>query len=144
MSILNYTTKVPVERSVQEIQKTLVKAGAMATMLQYDNGMVSSVAFKLDTKVGPVSFLLPSNPDGVLKVMRKGKGGKVTPEQLAQANRVAWRILKDWIEAQMAIITAEMATPLQVFLPYAQTKEGTIYECVQRGGLTKLLTDGRG
>jgi hypothetical protein len=143
MTILNYTTKVPVERSVQEIQKTLVKAGATATMLQYDSGMVSSIAFKLDTKHGPVSFLLPSNPDGVLRVMRKGKAGKVTPEQFQQANRVSWRILKDWIEAQMAIISAEMATPLQVFLPYAQTKDGTVYECFERGGMS-ALTDQSG
>ena len=143
MSILNYTTKVPVERSVQEIQKTLVKAGANATMLQYTEGSVSSIAFKLNTKHGDVSFLLPSNPDGVLRVMRKGKSGKVTAEQLQQANRVSWRILKDWIEAQMAIITAEMATPLQVFLPYAQTKDGTVYECFERGGMNSL-TDGRG
>lgn len=142
MSILNYTTKVPVERSVQEIQKILVKAGATATMLQYANGQPSSIAFKIDAKPGSISFLLPSNPDGVLRVMRKGKGGKVTPEQAAQASRVAWRILKDWIEAQMAIINAEMATPLQVFLPYAQTKDGTVYECFERGGMPALTNQG--
>lgn len=142
MTILNYTTKVPVQRSVQEIQDKLVRAGATATMLQYDSGMVSSIAFKLNTKHGPVSFLLPSNPDGVLNVMRKGKRGQPTREQFEQANRVAWRILKDWVEAQMAIIAAEMATPLQVFLPYAQTPEGTVYECMERGGIT-AITDQR-
>lgn len=140
MTILNYTTKVPVDKSVGEIQKILVRAGASATMIQYADGQPASIAFKLDTKHGAVSFLLPSNHEGVLRVMRKGKA-RVTPEQVAQGRRVAWRILKDWIEAQMAIITAEMATPLQVFLPYAQTKDGTIYECFERGGMT-ALTDG--
>lgn len=143
MTILNYTTSVSVQRSVQEIQQKLVKAGAIATMLQYDNGMVSSIAFKLNTKHGPVSFLLPSNPEGVLRVMRKGSKKPATRKQFEQANRVSWRILKTWCEAQMAIITAEMATPLQVFLPYAQTKEGTVYECLERGGI-KALTDARG
>lgn len=144
MSILNYTTKVPVQRSVQEIQDKLVKAGATATMLQYDSGMVSSIAFKLNTKHGPVSFLLPSNPDGVLRVMQKGKRGQPTREQFEQANRVSWRILKDWIEAQMAIIAAEMATPLQVFLPYAQTRDGTVYDCMERGGIAALTDQSAG
>lgn len=140
--IKNYTTSVSVDRSLQEIQKILVKAGAKATMIQYDNQLPSSIAFKLDTKHGQVSFLLPSNPDGVLRVMRKGKTYKVTQEQLQQANRVSWRILKDWIDSQLAIITAEMATPLQVFLPYAQTKDGTVYEVLERGGVG-MLTDQR-
>ncbi len=137
MSILNYTTKVPVEQSLREITRALVKAGATATMLQYDSGLVSSIAFKLNTKHGPVSFLLPSNPDGVLRVMLKGKT-TATRAQFEQANRVSWRILKNWIEAQMAIITAELATPMQVFLPYAQTAQGTVYECFERGGMASL------
>ncbi|WP_189339127.1 hypothetical protein [Williamsia muralis] len=39
-----------------------------------------------------------------------------TPEH---ALRVAWRITKDWVEAQLAIIETQMVTPAQVF-PRAQ------------------------
>ena len=61
---------------------------------------------------------------------------KCTPEQAA---RVAWRILKDWVEAQMAVIDAGMATLPQVFLPYAQTDTGeTVYERFESGNLLRL------
>lgn len=138
MSILNYTTKVPVNRSVQEIQEKLVKAGANAVMTEYGEGVLSHISFRLDTKHGPISFRLPANTEGVLRVMQKGKRGSPTPEARAQAARVAWRIVKDWVEAQMAIVAADMATPLQVFLPYAQTAGGTVYECFERAGMAAL------
>ena len=46
-----------------------------------------------------------------------------------QAARVAWRCLKSWVEAQMALIQIGMATMDQVFLPYVLNDEGkTLYE----------------
>lgn len=47
----------------------------------------------------------------------------------AQAEWVAWRILKDWVAAQMALIESGQAQAAQVFLPYATEQSGrTIYE----------------
>lgn len=47
---------------------------------------------------------LPANVDAVLAVLakQKVKCGR------DQAERVAWRILKDWVAAQMAILESEM------------------------------------
>lgn len=51
-----------------------------------------------------------------------------------QASRVAWRVIKDWLEAQLAMIKAEMVTIDQVFLPYAQNEAGvTLYESLEAG-----------
>lgn len=51
---------------------------------------------------------------------------KATPEQ---AERVAWRILKDWTEAQMALLDIEMVRFEEIFLPYIETNTGqTVYE----------------
>lgn len=49
---------------------------------------------------------------------------------LQQAERVAWRIIKDWIEAQMAIIEAQLASMDEVFFPYMLDSAGqkTLYE----------------
>jgi hypothetical protein len=56
-----------------------------------------------------------------------------------QAARIAWRIVKDWVEAQLAIIEAEMASRPEVFLPYAQTNTGeTIFQRFEKNGLTAL------
>jgi hypothetical protein len=54
------------------------------------------------------------------------------------ARDVSWRIIKDWVEAQMAIIETCMVTTARVFLPYAVTKNGqTVYEYF--AGNTQLL-----
>lgn len=131
MPLLNYTTKVPVYRSIQEIQKTLVKAGARSVMMDYDDeGAISAIAFKIVLNSNEISFLLPSRTDEVLEVMRHDG----TPRSLLtneHAQRVAWRIIKDWVEAQMAIVATNMVTLPQVFLPYAVNRDGkTLYEIV--------------
>ncbi len=52
----------------------------------------------------------------------------------AQAARVAWRIIKDWIEAQLALVEAEQVDMVEVFLPYAQVQGGrTVYEALTSG-----------
>ena len=46
-----------------------------------------------------------------------------------QAERVALRILKDWVETQMALLDIEMVRFEEIFLPYIETSSGqTIYE----------------
>ncbi len=52
------------------------------------------------------------------------------------ATRVAWRILKDWVRAQMAILETEMVSVEQIFLPYMEAKDGrTVYELMVANGL---------
>lgn len=41
-----------------------------------------------------------------------------------QAKRVSWRIVKDWVEAQLAIIESGQAEMGEVFMPYAVTISG--------------------
>lgn len=138
MPILNYTTSMPVANSVAEIQKKLVKASASAILSEYENGVLSHISFKVKTQHGDITFRLPANIEGVFSALKRDCK-KVKREQ---AERVAWRIIKDWVEAQLAIIEAGMATLPQVFLPYAQTQNGTVYECFERGGML-ALTDQR-
>ena len=74
---------------------------------------------------------LPARIDACLNVLRKEKREnprKQIKDTREQAERVAWRILKDWVEAQMALIDIEMARFEEVFLPYIQTNNGqTVY-----------------
>lgn len=45
-----------------------------------------------------------------------------------QAERVAWRVAREWLLAQLAIIEAQMATLDQVMLPYLQVDgQKTLY-----------------
>ncbi len=57
------------------------------------------------------------------------------------AARVGWRILKDWVRAQMAILETEMVEIEQIFLPYMEAKDGrTLYETMIDKGF--YLTEG--
>jgi len=48
-----------------------------------------------------------------------------------QAVRTAWRIVKDWVEAQMAILETEMVTMEEVFLPYLLVAgDKTLYQAI--------------
>ena len=64
-------------------------------------------------------------------MLRSQRGVETRYKTPEQAKRVAWRIVKDWVEAQLAIIETQMVKPEQVFLPYAITQTGeTLYETV--------------
>lgn len=133
MAILNYTTSIAAEKSIGEIQKCLVKHGATKIVTDYSEQLPSAVTFCLPLNGNMVAFVLPANYDGVLRAMNKDikvPGRLCTKEQ---ALRVSWRIVKDWVEAQMAIVEAQLADMAEVFLPYAITRQGTtVYQMMQQ------------
>ncbi len=126
MAILNYTTKIDSYKTITEIQKILAQGGANKIIIDNDtNGMPTALTFCIDWEGTPIAFSLPCNFTGVLKAMRNNKKVPNSFCNEEQALRVGWRILKDWVEAQMAIVEAKLANTAEVFLPYAVTKQGT-------------------
>lgn len=126
MPILNYTTKIDSYKTITEIQQILSRHGATKMIVDNDGaGMPVALTFCVNWNGNLAAFSLPCNFEGVLKSMKKNK--KVPRSRCTedQALRTGWRIVKDWVEAQMAIIEAELATMPEVFLPYAVTKSGT-------------------
>lgn len=124
MALLNYTTKIPAWQTVSEIQQLLAKAGASHFSVKNEGSDPIAISFTIDFKGQPLNFLLPCNFKGVAKTLVKNKnsadqyrpGLHGSREQYAL--NVGWRILKDWIEAQTALITVEMATIQEVFMQY--------------------------
>lgn len=129
MPIKNYTTSISVDKTIGEIQQALRKAGASAVLVEYDErGNVSTVNFKLKMPHGEVAFRLPGRVDGVLTSLQRQRVEKRFQTR-EQAERVAWRIVKDWTTSQLAIVEAEIAGMAEVFLPYADAGNGqTLYE----------------
>jgi hypothetical protein len=119
---LNYTTAVPVARTTGEMQEILGKAGADAVAVMYQGGKPVGMSFSLDTPSGQRSFTLPVDVPAVQKLLTSQKrGNKRVDDRPAQAERVAWRIVKDWLAAQLALIDAQMASLDEVMLPYLVT-----------------------
>lgn len=132
MAILNYTTTVDSFKTVSEIEYMLVKHKAKSIMKNYEGESITGLSFLIDTGVQQIPVRLPVKVDECLKVLKKEKREnprKQIRDTREQAERVAWRILKDWVEAQMALLDIEMVRFEEIFLPYIQTETGqTVYE----------------
>lgn len=138
MPLLNYTSEVDADKTIGEINKILSKMGASSVMTDYNDGIVSALSFAIDRNGQKLGFRLPCDWKPVYDVMYKDKKAyeehdkryaHQQSERRMQAVRTSWRIVKDWIEAQMALIETNMAKTEQVFLPYLVVGKGeTLYE----------------
>lgn len=132
MAILNYTTTVDSFKTVSEIEYILMKHKAKSIMKNYDGEIITGLSFLIDTGLQQIPVKLPVKVDECLKVLKKEKREnprKQIKDTREQAERVAWRILKDWVEAQMALLDIEMVRFEEIFLPYIEVNNGqTIYE----------------
>ncbi len=148
MPLLNYTTEISPERTISEIQKMLSRHNVTAMMTEYDGPNVSAVSFRMNVDGVPMGYKLPCNWRSVLQVFKDNpqairnmrlKGGTLED----QAIRTAWRVIKDWIEAQLALVEINMVTIPQVFLPYTIMKDGrTLSEHIDENPRF-LLGDGK-
>jgi len=135
-NIKNYTTEVPADRSILEIEKLLTLFGAIAIIKEYtSDGRVHSLTFRLQDD----TFRLPANVKGVKEEMFKGIRAQRDSEKRREdkAYRVAWRILKDWTHAQLSLIASGQAYPMEIFLPYMFDGKLTLYQKFMEG---RLLT----
>ena len=128
MPIANFSTTVDALKTVGEIQGILVRHGAKSILMDYENGIITSLSFKVDTPHGEMAIRLPVNARAVLRVLKE-QG--VTPRyaNYEQAVKIAWRIVKDWVRAQMALLETEMVRMEEVFFAYLLNPSGkTLYE----------------
>lgn len=128
MPILNYTTSVTAERTVDQLTKMLVANKASAILTEFEDGRPVGLAFKLKTANGPSEYSLPCRWRQVQAVLFEQR---VEPRYRGDEHclNVAWRILKDWTEAQIAIVQAGLVTVDEVFLPYRLIAPGqTVYQ----------------
>lgn len=135
MALKGYTTTVPASTSVDEITVMLRAHGARSITTDYERAVPVAVEFLLETPHGPHWFRLPARVDRVLAVlMRQHKAGQLRAHTgmptRAQAERVAWRIIRDWVAAQLALIETNLVDATEILLPYLLNQRGgqTVYE----------------
>lgn len=140
--IKNYSTTVTANRSIEEIQSSLVAHGASAVALDFERGTgrIAALKFKMhlgDTELG---FEMPVDWRRFQAVLKQQKVARWEDEDYCY--RVAWRNVRDWLLSQMAFHETRMVELVQVFLPYAITDNGTtMFDRLASGNL-KLLGTG--
>ena len=144
--LLNYSTKVAAPVTIGQIMDILVKHGADNINVVYDpeTHQPRALAWRVQTRQGNLSYALPCRVDAVFEILTRQRVlVRNAQARREQAARVAWRILKDWVEAQMALLETGMVDLEEIFLPYMLTGTGehqrTVYEALQAGsGLPAL------
>ena len=137
MPIKKYTTKIDCYQSIGEIQGVLARHGARKIMIDYgESGQPDGIAFAIQSGQTAQMFILPANVDGVEAVFKKQK----VKADRQQAERTAWRNVRDWIMAQMAFIESGNVQMDEIFLPYLTDGKKTLYQAYKSGQL--LLGDG--
>ena len=93
-----------------------------------------------------MSFKLPAEVEAcenVLKSNIKRPRADTYKRIAAQAERTAWKIIADWVDAQMAMIKLSQVDFMQVFMAYLYdpAKMQTFYQIVKQKGFQKLLPE---
>jgi len=145
MHIKNYTSGVPVERTIMRIEMALISGGAVGIMKDYIDGRISAISFSIPSlEKRLVSVRLPANAEAVYEVFLSAmkRPRKETLNRLHdQADRTAWKLVQDWVEIQMAMIKMQQAELIQVFLPYIWDGKQTFYNLIKSGNY-KMLGEG--
>jgi|SRR6056297_675530 len=135
MVLKNYTTSISVEKTMMEIEKILASHGASHIFKMYnDDHQPMALAFKASINGQLISFKLPMEEDKILRVFQievnKGKLPKKYYSDKDQARRTGWRIIKDWVVAQMALIEIHVVKFEEIFLPYIydEVNNKTLFE----------------
>jgi len=150
MPLKNYTTTIAPEKTIAEIEANLSMHGASDIHKQYDGrGNVVAITFGINTEHGFIPFRLPAKPEAVRQILMDEKEKrqlnipKKTASDISHARRVTWRIIKDWIDAQIALIEMNMVKIEEVFMPYMlspRTNE-TFFQIYEREGFQKLISE---
>jgi hypothetical protein len=131
MGTLKYTTTVSAQKTAGEMAVMLAKHGAAEVTTLYDeDARLVGLTFTLRTPHGPRKFSLPIKVHNVLRLLEKQSSRREIRtkfSQIDQAERTAWRVARDWLAAQLAILEADMAALDEIMLPYllvdAETQE---------------------
>lgn len=133
MPILKYTTGISVDKTMTEIQRLLARLKAKQVLTDLDNdGVITSISFRIENQFGRMSYMLPANIEKIFVALSRDSKVPRKLKTKDQAARVAWRIVRNWLEAQVAFIEAEQVELEQVFLAYTQASDGkTLYEALK-------------
>ncbi|HDY90096.1 MAG TPA: hypothetical protein ENH82_18510 [bacterium] len=147
-NLKNYTTTIPASRSIGEIQEILLQFGAQSIQLNAVNKRVTDIKFlfRLGDKLLP--FRLPINIEKAVDFLwnqyrkKSSRGRKERDDFYDEAERISWRIGRDWIHAQVSLLAIEAVELIDVFAGYLMTNTETgetFADQIKAGAFDKML-----
>jgi hypothetical protein len=112
------TTKITPESTSADIIQMLVRMNANQVSCTYDQSRsITGIQWVLLVEGRPQCFQMPVRVEPVRAYLKKA--GRLPSSDPTKPNRVAWRQLLRWIEAQCALIETGMVQPAEPFVGYA-------------------------
>ena len=146
-SIKNYTTTISVEKTVGEIEGLLARYGARRILKDFDKNGISSLSFMVEVDGKFVPIKLPVNADKIVEILNKqvsiGSIPRRYKDDVSQARRIMWRVLLDWIDAQMTLVELGQRQLVEVFMADVldmKTNE-TLYQKMLKEGITGYMLE---
>ena len=128
--IKNYSASASMGSIFESIQSALATHHAKRIQMDYDDtGRAIGIQFVLEIHGHLWTFRLPARIEHVARLVKeavRSTGSGISEQRLAdQAYRTAWANIRDWVEAQMALIDSGMVKTEEVFLPYLLLDQAT-------------------
>lgn len=119
-----------------KIQRLLAENGATKVMFDYTrdgSGTLEAISFALDINGKSAGFRLPAMVENVFQILypnhNEYRYKRFVKGWREQAYKTAWANIRDWIDAQLALVQTRQVEMAQVFLPYLIMQGGqTLYE----------------
>jgi hypothetical protein len=125
---LNYTTSIEAEKSALECVTMLMKFGARNVGISVgEDKIADGLDFVIQLPWGARQYSVPANIGGTEKaLLRAYREDRIARPytRREQAARVAWRVLKDWLAVNLALIEAGVVELERVMLPYMKVAPG--------------------
>lgn len=145
-NIRNYTSAVPVSRTISMIEERLAEFGATDILKTYnpETKRLTALKFILVMHGRKVPILLPAKVDECAKEMlmaiRRPRSGTIEKVQ-DQAERTAWKLAFEWLDIQLVMVQLKQKDLLEVFLAdvWNPATEQTHYEQLRTTQFKALL-----
>lgn len=140
------TTKVPTEKTAAEISAVLIQSGATSISTDYEGKRIIGLKWAMKVHGQHVSYSMPVRVEAITKQLvsrlsppptgattsQADKYKSAVSAAKEQAERVAWRQLLRWVQAQLAMMDLGMVEAREVFLPYMLDRAGkTFYQVLE-------------
>lgn len=114
------STEIEAFKTAAEITGELVRAGASSINTDYQDGKVSGLRWVMKIEGRDVLFDMPVRVEPIFKILQRERRSpwSYTDQDRAQAERVGWRQLLRWVQAQNAMIEVGMVKADEVYMPY--------------------------
>ena len=145
LPLKNYTSSVPVHQTIADIERLIAQAGATRVQKEFGpSAHVTALMFTISTRDGkPFTIRLPADVQPIFvelwKTIRRPRP-ETEKRILEQAERTAWRLMRDWTLVQFSLIKLQQREPLEVFLPFVwdASRHQTYFQILDQGKFKAL------